>query len=417
MARDLLSYVPALLMWAAVLYKFPRRRPPEPGARFLWLTLLGLALAMTVLLPPVYQIVDRLVGVPNLARLLGNGLVLVAGWTAQAYLFHLNYSAERARPAIRRNGCLLLVTLIGTSILFSLARVDEEALDFQNRFAGEPFIMEYRLLYLAYLGLTLAYVVPLSWRYAGISPRPALSLGLRLVAAGGIVGCGYVIHEALLVLTRRLGVAYPVRDSALLTEVLIAVSATLLVVGSTLPSWGPRVGVPALYRWAERYRTCRRLYPLWRALCEANPGIALVPPMPVWRDALIVRDLGFRLYRRVVEIHDGRLELRRYMDQRAVDYAHEQCRERGLDDQETAITVHAASLACALQAQAQGREARRPAANLPGPATADIATEATFLARVADCYERSPLVRAVVAHVEREQVEAATHEARRAGQG
>ena len=177
------------------------------------------------------------------------------------------------------------------------------------------------------------------------------------------------------------------------------------------------MGVPALYRWAERYRTCRRLYPLWRALCEANPGIALVPPMPVWRDALIVRDLGFRLYRRVVEIHDGRLELRRYMDQRAVDYAHEQCRERGLDDQETAITVHAAGLACALQAQAQGREACRPAANLPGPATADIATVAAFLARVADCYERSPLVRAVVAHVKREQAGAATHEARRAGQG
>jgi hypothetical protein len=159
MARELLSYVPTLLMWAAAVYKFPRRTPPERGARFLWLTLLGLALALTVLLPPVYLTVDRLAGIPNLARLLGNGLVLVAGWTAQAYLFHLNYVQERAEPAIRRNGYLLLATLLGTSMLFSRARVDEEALDFQNRFADAPFILEYRLLYLAYLGLTLLYVV------------------------------------------------------------------------------------------------------------------------------------------------------------------------------------------------------------------------------------------------------------------
>ncbi len=415
MARELLSYVPTLLMWAAVVYKLPRRTPRERGARFLWLTLLALALAMTVLLPPVYLAVDRLSGTPNLARFLGNGLVLVAGWTAQAYLFHLNYAEQRAEPAIRRNGYLLLATLLGTGVFFALARVEEEALDFQNRFAGEPFIMEYRLLYLAYLGLTLGYVVPLSWRYAGISPRPALSLGLRLVAAGGVVGGGYVIHEALLVLTRRLGIVYPVPDSALLTEVLIAVSATLLVVGSTLPSWGPRVGIPALYEWAERYLACRRLYRLWRVLCEANPGIALEPPLPAWRDALIVRDLGFRLYRRVVEIHDGQLELRPYLDQRVVEYALELCRQRGLDEAETATVINAASLACAVRARAQGREAGRPAANPAGPDTADLVTETGFLARVARCYERSPLVRAVVARVEREQVEAAAHEVQQAG--
>src|SRR5581483_9287589 len=75
--------VPTLLMWAAVVYKLPRRTPRERGARFLWLTLLGLALAMTVLLPPVYLAVDWLSGIPNLARFLGNGLVLVAGWTAK----------------------------------------------------------------------------------------------------------------------------------------------------------------------------------------------------------------------------------------------------------------------------------------------------------------------------------------------
>jgi hypothetical protein len=415
MPRELLSYVPTLLMWAAAVYKFPRRTPPEPGARFLWLTLLGLALALTVLLPPVYLALDRFSSLPNLARFLGNGLVLVAGWTAQAYLFHLNYAEQRAAPAIRCNGYLLLATLLASAILFSLAQVEEEALDFQNRFASAPFVMEYRLVYLAYLGLTLRYVVPLSWRYATMSPRPALSLGLRLVAAGGAVGCGYIIHEALLVLTRRLGVPYPVPDPALLTEVLIAVSATLLVTGATLPSWGPHVGIPAFYRWAEQYLACRRLYPLWRALCATNPGIALEPPPPAWRDMIVVRDLGFRLYRRVVEIHDARLELRPYTDQRVVEYAGALCQKRGLEDEEMAIVVYAASLAYAVRARTTGRAAQRPAMAPTGPARIDLAAEVAFLARVAWCYQHSPLVHTVLARAESETTAPAVHDVRRTG--
>ena len=79
---------------------------------------------------------------------------------------------------------------------------------------------------------------------------------------------------------------------------------------TTLPAWGPRAGVPALYEWATRYRACRRLYPLWRDLCKAFPDLALVPPESTVTDALAVRGLELRLTRRAIEIRDGRLALR-----------------------------------------------------------------------------------------------------------
>jgi hypothetical protein len=118
-----------------------------------------------------------------------------------------------------------------------------------------------------------------------------------------------------------------------------------------------------------------------------------------------------------VEIHDGCLELRPYLDQRVVDCAAALCNERRLNDEETAIVLTAASLACAVRAHAQGRVAQRPAANPTGPTAADLGTETVFLTRVARCYERSPLVLAIAAHVEGERVDDALPQAPGGGQG
>jgi hypothetical protein len=402
--RWLLAYGPAALAWVAVLYRLPalRRSPRDPAIRAHLLTLLSLTVALTILLPPIYVAIDRLAGFPNLARLLGNSLVLVAGWAVQAFLYYLSYPAAQARRATHRNGYLLLGTLVTAAVLFVLAPVDDEALEFDSLYADAPFVLEYRLVYLGYLGLALGNVVRLSWRYARLAARPPLHLGLRLVAAGWLLGLGYVGHEGLRVVAGRLGLPYPVADPEVLTEVLVAGVIGLVIIGTTMPAWGPRAGIPALYRWAVHYRACRRLYPLWRTLCRAVPEIALIPPRSALGDALAVRDVGLRLYRRVVEIRDGRLALRPYFDQRAADYARALCEEACLPAEEATAVVEAATLAAALRARALGRTGNPPASLAPPPCGADLASELRFLERVVGCYQRSPIVRAVLAQVERD---------------
>ena len=54
------------------------------------------------------------------------------------------------------------------------------------------------------------------------------------------------------------------------------------------------------------------LYPLWTDLLRDVPQVALEPPASRWRDRLQVRDLEFRLYRRVIEIEDCLCALDRY---------------------------------------------------------------------------------------------------------
>ncbi|MCL5108047.1 MAG: hypothetical protein M1401_04130 [Chloroflexi bacterium] len=409
MVREILAYVPVLLTWAAVAYKLLAflRSPGEPGLRSFWFGLLALALSLTTLLPPVYLGIDRLVGISNLARLLAHCLMAVAAWSIHMFLFYLNYPDARTRPGRRREVFLLGLTLALLIGLFALADVREETLDFTSRYADTPFIAEYRLVLIGYLGLVLANAARLSWRYAGISAmRPSLHLGLRLVAIGATVGLGYSAHGAFYLAARRFDLGYPFGDEELVSDALLAVCLVLVLVGSTMPAWGARLGIPALHAWAVRYRACRRLYPLWRDLYRANPQIALIPPSGAVCDALTLRGTGFRLYRRVVEIRDAQLALRPHVDPRAAVHAAALCRESGIVGEEAGTVTEAARLASALRAKEQGRVFGDPERAPRMPGWGDVQREAAFLSRVALHYIRSPIVHAVLARLEQEDVEA-----------
>ena len=68
-----------------------------------------------------------------------------------------------------------------------------------------------------------------------------------------------------------------------------------------------------LVRHVAALRTYRQLYPLWRSYYEAEPSIALdgaTAESPFAAAGL--RDIEPRLYRRVIEIRDGMLAVRRY---------------------------------------------------------------------------------------------------------
>lgn len=411
MARDLLAYVPVALAWAAVAYKLSAflRHPGEPALRSFWFGLLALALSLTTLLPPVYLGIDRLVGIPNLARVLAHCLMVLAAWSIHMFLFHLNYPDAQARPDRRREGLLLGITLALLIGLFGLSDVEEESLEFTSRYADTPFIAEYRLVLLGWLGFVLANAARLSWRYAGISvSRPSLHLGLRLVAIGATVGLGYSVHGAFYLAARRFDLRYPFGDEELVSDALLAVCLVLILIGSTMPAWGIRLGIPALHAWAGRYRACRRLYPLWRDLCRASPGIALVPPSGAVLDALTLAGTGFRLYRRVVEIRDAQLALRPHLDPRAAVHAAALCRESGMAGEEMEAVIEAARLAATLRAKERAKGFSDPdrAPRLPG--WADVQREAAFLGRVAHHYVRSPIVRAVLARLEQEDDEVAS---------
>lgn len=80
------------------------------------------------------------------------------------------------------------------------------------------------------------------------------------------------------------------------------------ITGWTIPSWG--IHITRALGWIRSYRSYLRLRPLWWALYQASPDIALDPPRSRPRDLIPPRDPHYSLYRRVIEIRDGQMMLR-----------------------------------------------------------------------------------------------------------
>ena len=65
---------------------------------------------------------------------------------------HLNFPRAIASRKVRRRGWGLAATLVLMTVLFTLAPVDEETMDFISRYGDLPLIQQYWLVLLAYLG-------------------------------------------------------------------------------------------------------------------------------------------------------------------------------------------------------------------------------------------------------------------------
>jgi hypothetical protein len=120
---------------------------------------------------------------------------------------------------------------------------------------------------------------------------------------------------------------------------------------------------------------------LWFALREIYPEIALDPAPSEFRDRLRVRDLDFRLYRRIIEIRDGRLALRPFLDADLARDARADALRRGLTDGEMEAAVEARVLAAGIE---NARKKRQPATVLTASQDGgkDFMSEVEWLLRV-----------------------------------
>lgn len=230
----------------------------------------------------------------------------------------------------------------------------------------------------------------LCWRYSCHTTELTTRVGLRLIVVGAISGLVYQAHRVVFYAAPRFEFDYIAPGpQAVLDWLLTTVSHVLILIGATMPGWGPRVGLPGALAWLSRLRAHQRLRPLWFALYQADPRIALVPPGSRLVDALSPRDLDLRLYRRIIEIRDGRLMLLPYLDPNAATEAQERAAAAGLTGQQLDAEVEAAIFAAALQAKALGSVPPVPApppASTPGGT--DIDSDVSFLCAVASAFRR-----------------------------
>ncbi|MBW1602018.1 hypothetical protein JJV70_07800 [Streptomyces sp. JJ66] len=381
MAYQILSWASALVGIVAVLYKLPGLPRHRGDAAYVALCLYFLCsgLSFFVELDHLRGHIAAFLHYPNITTFLCQGLVVVLTGAQQVVLVHWAHEPGTARRKARRRvlgyGGALGVLAVLFFFVHPPTRLGSAEvtvlLNLEN-----PGYAGYFAFYLAICAVGQVEAVRLSLRYARIANRSWLRAGMWAVAAGATLILLYCLTRYLQVVALHTGLPEPWPD---LYWIAGSIGSILQVVGWTVPSWGPRLSQAA--RWLADYRAYRRLRPLWLALYEAIPAIALDAPPSGPLGVVPPRELEYRLYRRVIEIRDGQLALRPYLDP---DRVRADAERLGLPE-DTAPTVREALLLrSALRARAAGARAPggavEPVTHAPD---GDISEEVAWLTQVA----------------------------------
>ncbi|MFI0418387.1 MAB_1171c family putative transporter [Spongiactinospora sp. 9N601] len=385
MAEWIRMYGPSIVAWFLLLLApHGRRRQAEPSRRMVALVLTGLAISTTVNTPVVYGLIGELTGIPNLARLLGHAGMLGVAWAGHAFFHLMDEPGRNARAGIVRYACYLAAALVAMAVLFAAAPTPVDDVRFAARYGAAPWVLEYWLVYALAIVPAFVGVTREGLRCARMAATATLRAGLHLVVAGAAVAMAYQVHKAIYFAARRLEFSYPPVPLNL-DALLPPLSLLLLVIGTTMPGWGPRLKVPEALEFAGRYLAYRRLRPLWLALYRAVPEIALVPPAAALSELSPV-DLRLRLYRRVIEIRDARLALLPYFDPEVAAAARKLAARRGITGRDAEVLAEAAMLAAATHEKERGRSPRLAGDAPTVPGGGDLESDTEFLDGVARAY-------------------------------
>ncbi|MFD4671464.1 MAB_1171c family putative transporter [Lentzea sp. NPDC058450] len=295
---------------ALVLRLFQLHRgDANPAMRWITASLGILTFSLVLQFKVVHTAVDA-VTVLNMAGTLSNCATLLAAACAQRGFLHVVRPGARANTLLRWTfGVIVLVV-----VLFLLVPSNYEEV-LAN--AGEPIQVPVTsaagYLYLVSLTVLCVGLIRTSWAYVLVAERFSLRYGLVAISVAAVIAIAYTVVRLAAMVTYQLGVVVPAIRGNLIGDLYLT-AAGLVFLGIALPLVGGRLGLDHLAHWWRVDRSYRRLDPLWRALHDEFPGLALDAP---------TRHAGFRhpehaLYRRIIEIWDGRLRLRPHLDPAAV---------------------------------------------------------------------------------------------------
>lgn len=392
----------AAAVWLVVLRKgaLAFRHPRDPAVWALVGSAVFAALAFSLAPDRARLLLDTTTGVANLSGLVIYSCAIAYAGASRVRLLYWTRGPDqpRARPGAWMVVCIAAIAAMAAS--FFVAAVPVQATDFEVRYATQPAVAGFVVIYLAALVIAFGGNARLYWRYATAPLAPWVRRGLRVNAVGSACLLGYGLIKLSRVASRWLGIQRPAGDDV--ASLVLTLGALLLVAGVTMPAWGPRLAAGP--RWVARYRTYRALYPLWLAVYQSLPHLVLLTPVRP-RSWAALRDLnGLLYYRPAVEIRDAYRELRPYMDRRVARAARVEGQQQGLTGDSLRATAEAAVLAGALRGYVSGVTpppgyAVEPA-EISGVAD-DAVADRMWLGQVSRAFAESAVIRETLRHMAR----------------
>ncbi|MFD5393045.1 MAB_1171c family putative transporter [Streptomyces sp. NPDC127097] len=385
MLFTVVAWITGVSALMAFCYKLPaaRRTGNDPALVALCVYFLTSALSFLVDLEPFRTVLSGVLRYPNITTVLSQAAVIVLTAAQQVALVHWADPPDRAHAESRRRIQVCSAALIVVVTVFFLLdplKHYGSAQTVSVMYQTEPHYAIHMGLYVSLCAIGQIEALRLSLRFVGLAQRSWLRRGMIVMSLGASLVLLYCGCRLTTLTGRGLGLDMDAFDPV--GWLSGDVGSLLQIIGWTLPAWG--VHLSAAYRWPAQYRAHRRLRPLWHAVSEAVPAITLDPPPFRRRGPLPPRDIGYCLYRAVIEIRDGQLALRPYADTDAVRRRAEALR---LTVEPGSPTGEALLLHTALQARRSGPPAP-PASSASFPHTPhdDFAKEVARLSAVARAF-------------------------------
>jgi hypothetical protein len=314
---------------------------------------------------------------PNITIILSHGAIIVLTAAQQVALIYWAHPPETARRIATRRCAAFGVVLVAMIVVFFWVQpthrngtsATSSLLNMTNK-----YFAAYLILFTVAAAVGQVITLRMSWAYSKVTDHTWLRRSMLTLAAGALC---ILVYSAM-----RLAEIVGVNLGADMTpwnpiEWLAGDIGSLLeLLGLTAPGWGPALS--AARQWMVNYVRYQRLRPLWEALHRATPDIALEAPRSRLADLVLVRNLDHLLYRRVIEILDGRRSLRPYLEPVSSESA--------ADNQDR----EAVQVRRALRVKAEGRPPLgEPAPDQPLLPDGSLANEVKRLAALATAFRRT----------------------------
>lgn len=374
-----------VLLWSLVLAWLPALRR---GAiqRALWTIFLMLALVKTVALDPIVGWINETAGVHD-ANTLVQHLIGITAATALLRFISLISGAYEQRPRAKALQLVTgLVVAVGLSVFFTITDdgVYSSADELLASPIAEPATIAYWMLLEVYLGIALTMGGLLLWRVSRVTPMSLLRVGLWLMCAGVALNALFAVYKSAYVLAHAAGVGMPTGTIVAISTNMMLVANLLMVSGVAVPAWTAAAKV------VEVRRSMRALAPLWQTIRATFPEMILPVPRELPTAEGILATARLRLYRRLIEIRDGMLELRGYVPAGVTAEALAYLKDKGVSDEEAAVLAEACWIEVALREVRSGATGGKPGDVTSMHGGDNVAEEVAWLSRVSQAHSRSP---------------------------
>jgi hypothetical protein len=373
-----------VLLWGLVVGWLPAVRRGAKQ-RALWLIFLSLALAKTVTLGSVADGINSTFG--SNANTLAQHLLGILAAVALLRFISLISGAYDERPRAKAVQLFLGVGVAAALILLFAISSDVIHSSADALLASpivQPVTVVYWLLMEAYLGTALYMGGMLIWRVSKASPTNLLRVGLWLMVAGAALNVLFAVYKSAYILLHAAGTDLP-KIVATVSNYMLSTSNLLTVIGVSLPAF------TAARSLVRAQRSLRALAPLWQTMRETFPDMILYVSEKLPSADGMLATARLRLYRRLIEIRDGMLELRGYIPATVHSDALAYLAEKGIQGDEASVLAEACWIEVALRRVRAGEKPEgNPAAGSSIEGGENEEEEARWLSRVSQAHARSP---------------------------